>query len=257
MRFKKFRILILLAVLIAVAGMTHYQQRTITNWLQPLSVEIYPIHGDDSPQTANYIDGLTEDVFRALPAFFAEEAERYRIPLNQVIRLQLNSPLKSLPPKPPSERRWYSVMAWSMHLRYWVYRQTDSSTLGSTVIRLFLIYHAPRDNIPLEHSLGLSKGLIGVVHVFAEPEQEAQNNVVIAHEVLHTLGASDKYEPGGYPQFPEGFGDPAQEPLYPQQWAEIMGGRLALSDSIAEIPSHLNRCLVGPMTAREIRWLRD
>ena len=52
------------------------------------------------------------------------------------------------------------------------------------------------------------------------------NDMVMAHELLHTLGATDKYDPASdAPRFPEGYGDPRQVPLYPQQFAELMAGR--------------------------------
>ena len=85
----------------------------------------------------------------------------------------------------------------------------------------------------------MQKGLIGVVHAFAQRQMAGTNNIVITHELLHTLGATDKYEPGsGAPLFPIGFADPSQKPLYPQEAAEIMAGRRALS------PRRL-RCLRG------------
>jgi hypothetical protein len=80
--------------------------------------------------------------------------------------------------------------------------------------------------------------------------------VVIAHELLHTLGASDKYDRGtGLPRVPEGLGDPGQKPLFPQDYGEIMAGRVAVGAREAEIPDGLDVMLVGPLTAREIGWL--
>ena len=56
---------------------------------------------------------------------------------------------------------------------------------------------------------GLQKGLIGVVNAFASDEQAAQNNVVIAHELLHTVGATDKYDPRtNQPSHPDGYAEP-------------------------------------------------
>ena len=49
------------------------------------------------------------------------------------------------------------------------------------------------------------------------------NDVVIAHELLHTVGATDKYTlADDAPRFPDGYGDPAQRPLYPQLTAECL-----------------------------------
>jgi hypothetical protein len=121
-------------------------------------------------------------------------------------------------------------------------------------VRLFVVYHEGEEGRPLQHSLGLQKGLIGVVHVFAQEKQNRQNNVVITHELLHALGASDKYDASGMPAYPEGFGEPGDGPHYPQRTAEIMAGRLALAPQKAEIPESLDVCVVGYRTAYEINW---
>jgi hypothetical protein len=81
------------------------------------------------------------------------------------------------------------------------------------------------------------------------------NAVVIAHELLHTLGATDKYDPGtDAPLFPDGYGDPDQRPLYPQAAAEIMAGRRMLSPARWEQPDSLDEVVIGRATALEIRW---
>jgi len=107
--------------------------------------------------------------------------------------------------------------------------------------------------VPDSH--GLQKGLIGVVHAFAEQGMAGGNNIVIAHELMHTLGATDKYDLGtGAPLDPIGLGDPDRRPLYPQTRAEIMAGRRALSATDFEMPVSLRDVVVGPATATEIRW---
>jgi len=78
---------------------------------------------------------------------------------------------------------------------------------------------------------------------------------VIAHELLHTLGATDKYVPANdAPRFPDGYGDPRQVPLYPQSSAEVMAGRRMLSATRWEEPASLDEVVIGPATALEIRW---
>ncbi len=106
------------------------------------------------------------------------------------------------------------------------------------------------------HSLGLQKGLLGVVYGFADEAQDEQNAIVIAHEVLHTLGATDKYDPrSGLPVFPDGYADPDAQPRHPQEVAEIMAGRIPVSTERAEMPESLADVVVGPRTATEINWI--
>jgi hypothetical protein len=105
------------------------------------------------------------------------------------------------------------------------------------------------------HSLGIEKGLIGVVNAFAVEAMDGGNDMVIAHELLHTLGATDKYDPiNDAPVFPDGYGNPRQSPLYPQKFAELMAGRRMLSATSWEQPSSLDEVVIGPATAIEIRW---
>jgi hypothetical protein len=95
--------------------------------------------------------------------------------------------------------------------------------------------------------------MIGVIKVFADRNEHQRNLVIIAHELLHTLGASDKYDlRSNQPVFPDGYAEPERQPRHPQRLAEIMAGRIPLSEERAEIPGHLGRSMIGPATAAEI-----
>ena len=74
-----------------------------------------------------------------------------------------------------------------------------------------------------------ARALIAVTNLFASRDARGSNQVVLAHELLHTLGATDKYAPeSNQPQFPDGFADPSLSPLLPQKKAELMAGRIPL-----------------------------
>ncbi len=139
-------------------------------------------------------------------------------------------------------------------MRWWAYRHGDTFGPGPQV-KVYLLYFDPATSSQLAHSTALQKGLIGVVNVFASRAMAKQNNFVIAHEFLHTLGATDKYDLATtLPYFPDGYANPQLEPLLPQQFAEIMGGRIPLSQGEAEMPVGLDKVLIGEKTAREINW---
>lgn len=53
-----------------------------------------------------------------------------------------------------------------------------------------------------------------------------------------------------------GYADPRAEPLHPQTRAEIMAGRIALSETRAETPGGMDEVVIGPKTAKEINWIK-
>jgi hypothetical protein len=145
---------------------------------------------------------------------------------------------------------------WSLKLRFWAWRKGQDGARPPPDIRMFVLYHDPATTPAVPHSLGLQKGLLGVVYAFADRDMTGSNNIVIAHELLHTVGASDKYDPSDTrPLFPSGYADPQQDPLYPQQRAEVMAGRRMVSEQEWDMPYGLRDVVVGPETAAEIRWI--
>ena len=101
----------------------------------------------------------------------------------------------------------------------------------------------------------MQRGLLGIVQLFAARSQASQNAIVIAHELLHTFGATDKYAAASdAPSYPDGYAEPQRNPRYPQRFAEIMAGRVPLTPNQQVMPDDLSQTLVGPATAREIGW---
>ncbi len=252
--FKIFRIFILLLILAAVALGTMRAQTRSVEWKYALPVNIYLINGDGSEVTAAYLSGLKLHDFQPIESFMKEEAARYGHADRASIELKLGGMVATQPPEPPHKGSALSVVLWSLKMRWWAYRNADPKGPGPQV-KLFLRYFDPAQSYRVGHSTGLQKGLIGLVNVFASAEMAKQNNVVVTHEFLHTLGATDKYDPANnQPIFPDGYAIPDQVPLLPQRFAEIMAGRTPLSLNTAEIPASLNETVIGAMTAREINW---
>jgi hypothetical protein len=170
------------------------------------------------------------------------------------VRIELGEPVSEQPPDLPAEPGVLSIMSWSLKMRWWAAFVADAQDDIEPDVRIFVRYHRPDLAIKLENSVGLQKGMVGVVNGYASRRQRGRNNVIIAHEFLHTLGATDKYDPvNGQPIRPDGIAEPDRKPLYPQRYAEIMGGRIALTEDDSEIPSSLRYAVIGPLTASEIR----
>lgn len=254
MSFRSLRIIVLLMVFGAIAAVTYWERWSVSQWQQPLEVVIYPINGDGSDAVESYIAGLSTAKFEDIASFIRSQGERYRIHPPPKPHISLGNVVSVAPPLPPGPgQNALATVWWSLKMRYYVFAHTPFwHSLGQ--IKLFVVYHVGQDGVPLAHSLGLQKGLIGVIHAFARPEQNAQNNVIITHELLHTLGATDKYGADLMPLYPEGFAFPDEGQHYPQKFAEIMAGRIPLSPDQAIIPPSLARCVIGARTAYEIHW---
>lgn len=251
---KMLRVLILLLVLLLVAVTTWQQRYLSTRWRNPLYVAIYPIAADDSPVTRAYLAALDVERYQPIDHFFAREADRYRLQTSEPVRTRLRAGSQALPPQRPADAGVLATALWSLRLRYWAWRASGHVREPEDV-RMFVLYHDPALTPSVPHSLGLMKGLVGVVYTFAAPEMNGANNVVIAHELLHTVGATDKYNPADdAPRFPDGYGDPAQKPLYPQLTAELMAGRRMLAPDRWQQAASLDEVVIGPLTALEIRW---
>lgn len=254
--FKRFRILILLLILATVALASWRANTRLTAWEHTIHVGLYPIAADDASVTKRFIGALDQDSFSEISEWLNAESQRYGKTVMQPLSIRLAPPINGLPPLPPESGSALDAILWSLKFRWWA-SQHDTIAGPKPQIRLFVLFHDPQRTSALPHSTGLNKGQIGIIHAFASPEQKRQNAVVIAHELLHTFGASDKYTPGsGLPIFPQGYAEPERTPRWPQVRAEIMGGRIPLTEHQATIPDQLNDTVIGPETAREIGLLK-
>ena len=254
--FRNFRILIMLVILGIVANYVKDQQLVTQGWYKPLDIVIYPISPDNSPIVQRYLDSLDNNSFERIDKFIARESEKFDIITSQPTRTRLGPTLSVMPPPPPKPgSSVFNNMLWSLKLRFWIWKHAPEEADDKYLVRMFVIYHDPSKYGQLKHSVGLQKGLVGIVNVYGVKSQAAQNNMVIAHEFLHTVGASDKYGPYGNPIVPDGLGDPNKSPRFPQSKAEIMAGKRAVTATSSEMPINFKGMVIGKKTAREIGWL--
>jgi hypothetical protein len=252
--WRNVRIFVLLLVLLLVALTQYVDRRRSTDWDMPLRVAIIPIRADESAATTSFVEHLSPESLESLGAFFRAEAARYSLALDEPVRFKLAPPVTESPPVLERDAGPLGAFWWSLRARYWAWRVGDVPGPAPNV-RLFVLFHDPAHSPSLAHSVGLQKGLFGIVNVFADSTMAGSNDVVIAHELLHTLGATDKYSfVDNQPLYPAGYAEPTREPLLPQRFAELMGGRIPLSQRESSIPESLGEVLIGPLTAAEIGW---
>jgi hypothetical protein len=255
--WKFIRITVLLGVLVVVAGGAWLDRVSTTSWDKTLWVGIFPINGDGSDVAARYISSLTVEDFKSIETFFSQEAARHGVKIDRPVRMDLYPSPHEPPPALAPRANRLQVMWWSLKTRLYARHAADVPGRAHSHIRVFVLYHDPKLNESVPHSLGMQKGLIGVVYAFADPRMGGSNNIVIAHETMHTVGATDKYDiETGVPLYPGGYGEPTLSPRFPQRYAEIMAGQRAISDHEQEMPESLRDVVVGTQTAEEIGWTR-
>ena len=254
---KRLRIAILAYVGLIVAVGHFLTAARSTDWDATLWVDVYPLAGDGETATAEFVRNLTLDDFHGIEVFFAREAHRHGVALERPFRLNLAAPimgpLPALGPRPSA----IDVALWSLRMRWLATTLGWHSPRPAADIVVFAVYHAGATTAVLDRSMALEKGLIAVANLFAERAAKEPNQVVLAHELLHTLGAGDKYSTTtNLPIYPDGYAAPTAHPLLPQKKAELMAGRIAVTQASAEIPQSLRDVVVGSVTAAEIGWLR-
>lgn len=254
--FRKFRVVILLLILATVALGAWRANNRLTAWEHTIHVGIYPIAGDSSASTAQFIRDFNTDSVADIAEWMQEQTRNFEIAVLQPVSFQIAPRISEQPPLPPKNPSALDAAIWSMKIRWWAWKHDDISG-PKPHIRLYVIFHDAQQNSQLAHSVGLGKGQIGLIHVFASRKQGRQNAVVITHELLHIFGASDKYDLSNLqPIFPQGYAEPEKTPRLPQTFAEIMAGRTPISETQAKIPASLTETVVGHETAVEIGWIK-
>ena len=253
---RHIRYLILLSILALVAYNEFWTLYKIRQWQTPLAVNIFAVNADREISTKRYIDQLNTRTFKPVEQFLNQQADQYQI-LTPAFHVNWRGQLSVSPPLPDTEPGVMDNIVWSLKFRAWSWYQQWNGDFADADINLYVRYFSLDSKQSLEHSVGLKQGMIGIINAFSSPKYAGSNNVVIAHELMHTLGALDKYDGNNFPVHPEGFADPYQQPLFPQIRTEIMGGRMPLNPSRAITPHDLTQVIIGPYTAREIHWIKD
>ncbi|MSQ59071.1 MAG: hypothetical protein EXR36_05360 [Betaproteobacteria bacterium] len=217
--FRTIRISILLVILAYVSIGSWVTRARSTAWEEPLDVVIYPINADRSDRAAAYIRSLNRETFAPIEQFLKREARRYGVNVEAPVTMHVAREVGAIHPPAPRSGNPLDAIYWSLQFRLWAWMHDDIEGVTPHV-RLFVQFYDPYGEEIAGHSVGLQNGLIGLVQAMASDEDTALNNMVIAHEMLHTVGASDKYDPeSNHPYFPDGYAEPKMVPLLPQKLA--------------------------------------
>lgn len=255
---KKLRIAFLLAILAAVVWVAATgRPAPPPDWDEPLKVVIYPYNADGSEVAQRFIAELTLEDFLPVADFFIEQAARYELPLERPFDLALGAQIDDAPMLPPSTRGYLTRVRWGLSVRWWHFRFRDQVNKPDIIV---IAHYLDPDSQPeMLHSVAIAEYRVALTRLLASQQdyQNQQSLVIMAHEILHTVGATDLYDPfTRAPRFPEGFADPDQEPTYPQLKAELMAPQIPISPYREVQADYLSDVVIGEKTAREIRWIR-
>jgi hypothetical protein len=256
--FRRARILVLLALLAATAAWaagTEQRRRARSRWERPVEVGVVLLDRDGVVDARHWRRGLEE-----LAGHLHAEMVRWRGQGFPPFRFSVAGPIPwagPLPLGPPTDgvtdRTWHALELWR------VLREVDAAagTSGAAWdVRVYVLaVKVPGWDGSFAEGVGAVNGELVIVRGSAQGDLSMPLQV-IGHELLHTVGATDKYDGGGHALEPEGLADPDAEPRFPQRHAEWMVGEVAVAPGVGRLPSALSEVRVGPLTAREVGWTR-
>jgi hypothetical protein len=251
--FKLMRVVLLLSVLFVILVSTWMTEKRMAAWERPILVTVYPIVADDTPAVRQFVDRFDAPAFEEINTFISNQSQPYGFTVTPAFRFQFARPGYTLPPPVPGQFDQAAIGWWSLKMRWWSWMRDLEDDLVSPDIQMFVLYHSLGGENEAGISVGMRKGRYGLVKAYALNSMKEINLIVFTHEMLHVLGATDKYVlSSGEPIFPGGYAEPDRRPLFPQQRAEIMGGRIPINSFSSVMPDSLDQCKIGRQTAEEI-----
>ena len=256
----RVRITILLALLAAVSmwAWRDVRRRHERNaWARPLSVAIVLVRAEPVDDAA--VAALRRRI-PALEARLADEFHRYRSEPFPPFRIAFIGPIDDAerPPQGGGDGALATVREnWA--LWRWTSRVDRMARLNGDDYdsRVYVVARVPR-SVEREMVEGESEegGRLGTVEVELDGSMADFALFVAAHELFHTLGASDKYDEAGHTLIPAGLAEPERVPPWPQSFVEVMARDRPVAEGVEQPPGGLDELAVGPATAREVGWTR-
>lgn len=262
-RFFYARVSILLGILVVVvlwAVRDVRSRRARTDWSATLDVAVVLVHvAGQRPVTEPSVRALRART-PALEQRLAAELLRHRGAGPPPFRFKVLGPVDVAtgPPAPASDGV-VDLAKQALDLASWL---RDVDPRAGVVpdhydARIYVAARAPatevRSSVEGRSEQG---GRIGMVDVELDEGMADVTLFVVAHELLHTLGADDAYDGAGRARVPDGLVEPERVPLYPQRFAEIMARSRPISATVEVLPESLDELAVGAVTARAIGWTR-
>ena len=256
--FYRVRVTLLSILLVGVllwAGNDWWRRRERLAWQRPLRVALVLVERE--PVAEATLKALTSRAFE-LERRLTSEYHRYRESPSAPFSLVVQGPVTANRDAPRVGEQDLAGLVRHTYTRWRWTREVDQragvASRGYDA-RIYLVLKPARRGQPAfvegESEAG---GRVGVALADIDEDMIDFALFVAAHELFHTLGATDKYDARGNARYPEGFADPARQPRFPQPGAELMARSVPLSSTAERPPNTLDELWVGTATAREIGW---
>ncbi len=254
------RVAVLSGILLGVvlwAWRDVHSRRERNAWIRPLSVAIVLVRLE--PLDHDAIDAFHARV-RVLDARLEEERRRYRPGAPRPFVLTFVGPVDGMVGPPQTSREgWLAAAKEGWDLSRWAARVDRAANLaaGAYDSRIYVAARRPAsDDRAMVEGESEQGGRVGAVEVELDVSMVDLALFVAAHELFHTLRATDKYDPAGRTLVPAGLAEPHRVPRWPQRFAEVMARNRPLAPGVEMPPERLDELAIGEVTADEIGWRR-
>ena len=256
--FYRVRVAVLLAVLFVVvlyAAKDLWRRRARNSWARPLNVALVVVR--DGEVNAAAISALTRQT-RTLEALLRDQFRRYRDGGMKPFEFTVYGPVDASGPVPHAATDGVIDLAkhaWALH-RFTsdLDQHADVPSTGFDACVYLVVRQPARADRALVEGQSEQGGRIAIAQAELDETMAPLALFVATHELLHTLGATDKYDAAGRIRVPSGLAEPELVPIYPQRYAEVMARNRAFAPGVEEPPATLAELAVGRETAIEIGW---
>lgn len=256
--FFRLRVSLLLCALVLVlawGARDWSDRRARTSWQRPLRIALVLVEREPVPErTLALLNTRSFELERRLAQEYARHTGRDFTPFELVVR----GPVR-VTEEPPSAQSDSTVDLLRRGFELWRWTSAVDSEARVELgydSRIYLVLKpAAGGGLAFVEGESEYRGRVGIAQADIAQDTLDFSLFVAAHELLHTLGASDKYDGAGRAIFPQGFAEPKKVPLFPQPAAEVMARNRPFAPGSERPPETLSELVVGETTAREIGWL--
>ena len=193
--------------------------------------------------------------------WFQREYTRYGGSLPQALELKIFGPFnEDMPPPPPPTidmQFFQRYTQWKRFKNYFIDLNKRHELKLDDFDGVLYVEFVQGSFDKFLESWASKSANIGLVQCFLNEGMIEQNIMIVTHEFFHLINAQDHYDQNGNPKDPEGLANPFQEPLFPQNYADIMAGRVATDANSSREIIGLSEVRVNIYTAHEVGWIAD